>query len=327
MKNLIYYPTFEPKNDDWLKYALIYVDDFSPIIPDEGRQKLSVSFSRIKDETDIVNIINPVYEHATLASLDTVKELGIIQKNPDFYRDIFDVPNILRKFEDNNNWDYEIFEKKYNSSFREELIKRKYACESPKGILTSPQMANLFMTFLANRIAEDGSGNPITDDKKLDMLGKYIFLKNKNSTDEIQELAQIVIQSKLPKNIKEIPLEKFIEFRKKEEIQELRKNFNKSLENFYSSIEEENKDPNHFKKSLEEYEKLFSKEIILFFAAASVITFDAVTSIFGDQKLEIVKNLAKSLPLIKSVSSLRKSYKDDSEKLKSRKFLTEISRI
>lgn len=326
MKNLIYYPTFQPENDDWLKYALIYVDDFSPIIPKSGEKKLSDSFLKIKNETDIVKIVEPKYEQATLASLDTIKELDTIQRVPDFYRDIFDVPNILRKFKDRNNWDYEIFNEKYNSSFQDELLKREYACESPNGIITSPQLAQLFMTFLANRIAQDGSGNPITDNKKFDLLAMSILEKNAKSTDEIQELVQTVIKTKLPENIKDIPLEKFIEFRKNEEIQELRKNFNKSLENFYSSLEED-KNPSDFIRSLEEYEKSFSKEIILFFTAASVLVIDAVTSITGNDKIEILKNIAESAPLITSISSLKKSYEEDSEKLKSRKFLTEIGNI
>lgn len=236
------------------------------------------------------------------------------------------MPNIIRKFEDRDNWDYEIFNEKYNTSFQEELIAREYACESPNGIITSPQLAQLFMTFLANRIAQSGSANPITDSKKLDMLAMSIFEKNKNSKDEIQDLAQTIIKTKLPKNLKEIPFEKFIEFRKKEEIKELRVSFNRSLDDFYESLEND-KDPNQFIKSLEEYEKSFSKEIILFFAATTVITIDSVTSIFGEEKIEILKNLAKSFPLIKSVASLKRSYKDDSEKIKARKFLTEISHI
>ncbi|KQT20836.1 hypothetical protein ASG31_16765 [Chryseobacterium sp. Leaf404] len=326
MKNLIYYPTFEPKNDNWLKYALIYVDNFSPIIPKNGEKKLSETFIKIKEETDVVKIIDPQYEQASLASLDTIKELETVENYPDFYRDIFDVPNIIRKFKDRDNWNYEIFNEKYNASFHEELITREYACESPNGIITSPQLAQLFMTFLASRIAQSGSANPITDSKKFDMLSMSIFKKNNNSSDKIQDLAKTIIKAKLPKNLEEIPIEKFIEFRKNEQVKELRVSFNRSLNDFYKSLEDD-KNPNEFIKSLEEYEKSFSKEIILFFAAASVITIDSVTSIFSEEKIEILKNLAKSFSIIKSVASLKKSYKDDSEKIKARKFLTEISNI
>jgi len=41
MKDLIYYPTFEPRDLNWIKYALIYIDKFSPIIPDPGKTELS----------------------------------------------------------------------------------------------------------------------------------------------------------------------------------------------------------------------------------------------------------------------------------------------
>ena len=33
MKELLYYPGFEVKDETWLKFALLYLDHISPIIP------------------------------------------------------------------------------------------------------------------------------------------------------------------------------------------------------------------------------------------------------------------------------------------------------
>lgn len=326
MKNLVFYPTFEPNNDRWLKYALIHIDNFSPIIPKSGEKKLSANFNKIINESDLIKIIEPHYQEAALASLDTMKELDIIEKEPDFYRDLFDVPNIIRKFKDNDNWNYEIFSEKYNSSFQEYLIKKEYAYESPNGIITSPEIAQLFMTLLANRTAQSGNTNPITDTAKFNTLSLALNEKNKNNTDNIQQLAQSVIDIKIPKQIDNISFDKLIEFRNTDGILELRNAFNKNLNKFYTSIEE-NKDPNDFIKSLEEYHKSYTAEIVLFFGAVAVVTIDAVTSMFGDDKLQILKNMIKATPLLKSVTSINKTYKEDNEIVKGRKFLTKISNM
>ena len=44
MNNSIYYPNFEIENENWLKFALLYVDTFRPIIPDERKNELSDLF-------------------------------------------------------------------------------------------------------------------------------------------------------------------------------------------------------------------------------------------------------------------------------------------
>ena len=36
MKELIYYPSFEVRNREWLKFALLYIENLNPIIPESG---------------------------------------------------------------------------------------------------------------------------------------------------------------------------------------------------------------------------------------------------------------------------------------------------
>ena len=38
MEELIYYPGFEVSNEDWLKFALLYLDKLNPIIPESGEK-------------------------------------------------------------------------------------------------------------------------------------------------------------------------------------------------------------------------------------------------------------------------------------------------
>ena len=324
MKNLLYYPTFEPANEKWLKYALIYIDNFSPIIPKVGEKKLTDNFRRIKNETDLIRSIAPVYEQTSLASLDTIERIDLIERNPDFYRDTFDVANVIRKFEDSNNWNYEIFYEKFSQPFKDELIKRKYAIESPNGLITSPELAKLFMTYLANRVAQKGDNYPITDDKKTKILSLTLNAFN-NGNVKTQQIAESVIDIKVP-DLDKIPIEKFIDFRKTDGITELRENFNKSLDEFYKSMEEDI-NPYDFIKSLEEYEKSFSKEMLLFFGTVVVVGIDAYTSIFDGDKIQILKNIIKVTPLFKSISNITKPYKEENEKMKGRNFLANLEKL
>ena len=74
MDKLIYYPSFEPRDIDWLKYALIYVDQFSPIIPKSGKGTLSSDFRSIENETDLVKILEPKWWQGDNAATKALKE-------------------------------------------------------------------------------------------------------------------------------------------------------------------------------------------------------------------------------------------------------------
>jgi len=61
MMNLIHYPSFESKDLEWLKFALTYIESFSPIIPDTGEVFLSDLYKQLQDETDLLKIHRPNY--------------------------------------------------------------------------------------------------------------------------------------------------------------------------------------------------------------------------------------------------------------------------
>lgn len=59
MKDLIYYPRFESRDENWLKFALLYMENFIPIIPSRGRIFLSTNYQKLIDETDLVQPYEP----------------------------------------------------------------------------------------------------------------------------------------------------------------------------------------------------------------------------------------------------------------------------
>ena len=88
MKNLLYYPYFEVKNINWLKFALLYFDDLRPVIPDmpyNQRRYLSDDFLRIMDETDLIKIYAPEYEEGSSASMLACEEFDNYLRTPRRY--------------------------------------------------------------------------------------------------------------------------------------------------------------------------------------------------------------------------------------------------
>jgi hypothetical protein len=47
MKKVIYYPTFETHNSEWLKFALLYINELKPIVPESGERYLSNIYNKV----------------------------------------------------------------------------------------------------------------------------------------------------------------------------------------------------------------------------------------------------------------------------------------
>ena len=65
MKDMIYYPGFETRDENWLKFALLYFDTLRPIIPYtiySEKRYLSDTFQYVMGETDLIKPYRPEYE-------------------------------------------------------------------------------------------------------------------------------------------------------------------------------------------------------------------------------------------------------------------------
>ena len=57
MHKLLYYPNFEIQDQNFLKFALLYIDEIKPIIPVCARETLSDSMHNILKNTDLKYLI------------------------------------------------------------------------------------------------------------------------------------------------------------------------------------------------------------------------------------------------------------------------------
>jgi len=224
MSDLIYFPSFEPENEKWLKFSLLYLNEFRPIIPESGRDDISDTYKFIRDETDLINPLTPKYIYGESASIKSIEELEKILENPERYQTQF---LNINKWKEENNWRYLIYSEKFSYVFEDFCIQNNLGIKRNKGLLVSESVGYIFMQNFANEISNQTNSSIITDSKKFEAYDSYKNIQNLEISSTHQ-LAESVINLKIPLNIKDIELSNIINFRN--EHRELIKEFQDSLE-------------------------------------------------------------------------------------------------
>lgn len=326
MKNLIYYPTFEPQDLSWIKYSLIYLDGFSPIIPETGQSTLSRQFREIKDNTDLINEEKPKWWHGDNAATKVIKELENVFAHPEQYRDKLNSINPVRQFKDQSQWNFKLYEEKFNVPFKYFCLEEELAKETNGGILLSKELAEFFMTYLADEMAFDLKTSPITDNPNLDRLSSYLRVRG---NEELLQAANTVINISLPTTLSQLDIQKLIEFRNDTSIQDLRKSFNKELNDYIENIENEF-DITEFAKHLEKTNKEFVKEMGLFFGGLATATLGGIVLLQNSEPnyIELAKAMVEGTSLIIGGGySMGQSWKLNADRRNARKFISKIENL
>lgn len=235
MKPLIYYPTFEPPSELWLKFSMLYFENFKPIVPYNRRHLLSRDFRFIQNETDLITICTPEYNDGYRASLYAIEEVKKIMETPYNRSMLFNEPNILRKWNNQSNWDYLIYEEKFSFEWSNFCVENNLGRKVNDGILLSEELAFLFMTYLAKELAFRESAAIITDNNRFDNFTNYARGTNatlNNRTKFAKGLFNILV----PQNLSDIPIERLVDFRNRNK--QLITAFNKELDNVQDKIGE-----------------------------------------------------------------------------------------
>lgn len=181
MRDIIYYPGFEVKDESWLKFALLYFDVLRPIIPYTIRSErtyLSATFQQIMDETDLIRPYRPDYEEGICASILTCEHFEKYLRTPDRYRSYFGYGGFADYTERWKNPKYQdcvLFEGKYSKEFFDFCIENRLANSCDEGIVISSELAFIYMSLLADTISKNKEFEMITDVKKYSR-----FLINEN---------------------------------------------------------------------------------------------------------------------------------------------------
>lgn len=325
-QRLIYYPGFEVQNQDWLKFAMLYLNRIEPIIPNTGDKHLSQWYHKLMYETDLIEVYRPSDNDGFSATLDAIGEIEKILRNPDLYQEIFKKPNILQEWKDPKKWTVQLFEEKYSWYFSNFCCSNNLGKENSVGLLLHQDVTRLYMTILSQAIADREGASPITDDPLLDRFS--IFTRKQDFASEATiKAAQCVLNLKLPANLNSLSLSDIIRHRNKPGFKEKQNAFHLELHNFLSGVETGK--PEEFAQSLGSLWSDFSEDILE--VGAGTTAFGIGIWIFLQAPivaLQGLKEIVGGLPLIVSGSiAIKNTWENTQTRRLSRRFLADLSSL
>lgn len=263
MHRLLYYPNFEIQDPNFLKFALLYIDEIRPIIPVVARRSLSDSMKNILNNTELICPYTPSYEDGYLASIAAVHYL---EKQKLF------VPYTegwkRNKYARHN---YTLYAEKYTYEFEKYCVENGLGERCDEGICIDEDVAYAYMSILAEIISKETEIDMITDNAKYsDPSLRNFHAVNRRMMDRLGTIRR-EIQFYVPVDMERIPLHEFIELRSDPKFERVRKNFvielNHVLDSYDKSMEEVD-----LKKLMECKQEMYSfiKELFISCAAVAV---------------------------------------------------------
>lgn len=325
MRNLIYFPNFEPPSQEWLKFSLLYFESFNPIIPESGQAFLSEDYKRIINETDLISPYRPTFELASRASINAIEFLDKVKENPHRYADIFGIQNITRRFTATQNFSAQIFREKYNWEFSNYLQSNKYSDLSKNGIVVSEELAYIYLSYLAEEIAYEEGKSIITDNRRFDNFLSYKKRLDKRiKTNE--KFVKGIFNLVLPKNISMIDIDKIIKFRNNN--RDLIASFNNEFHEVLQQIENGFTEEQFIAKYRNLYSELTSAIIK---EGAGVLSIPMETSMLmqsgnlnSDDFINVVSTLGIVIGATIGISS---KWKEINQQRSCRKYLTNLQNL
>lgn len=326
MEPLIYYPNFEPPSDIWLKFSLLYFENFKPIVPYNRRHLISDDFRLIEKETDLVTLYAPHYDDGYRASLKAIEETEKILANPHERSPLFNRVNVLRKWQKPENWNFFVYKEKFSDNWLHFCEEHNIGLATEDGLYLPEELAFLFMTYLAKEIAFKESSAIITDNNRFDNFTNY----SRATTPSISKrtkFAKGLFNFIVPQNLSEIPFAQLIDFRNKN--RHLITAFNKELDNVQEKIGE-GYSKNDFIESYNHIYSEYSREILLHGLGIATIPLAAYMPIQNSLAItpEYIKEILGALGIILGGGyALNRALKDTQSKRYCKKYITNLERL
>lgn len=261
MHKLLYYPDFEIQDQNFLKFALLYIDEISPIIPYSAINYLSKSMRDIINSTDLIRPYQPNHENGFLASEAAIKHLeekarldrykhGSPRNNPAVY-------------------EYTLYAEKYTYIFENYCLENNLGQRCDEGILLDTDTAYVYMSILAEIISKEKELDMITDVAKYsDPSLRRLADGHKIGRDRFGTI-QKEIEFFVPVDMRRIPLERFIELRSNPHFERSRRAFVTELNAVLDAYDqdESNVDLYNVMKCKQEIYRMLKE---LFFSCAAI---------------------------------------------------------
>ncbi|MDK2801354.1 MAG: hypothetical protein PWQ70_2973 [Clostridiales bacterium] len=328
MKRFIYYPDFEVKDETWLKFALLYLEEINPIIPSLGERYLSESFRNLMDSTDLIKPIAPADRQGRDSSLDAIYSMEKVLRCPERFISIFGIRNILEKWQNPENHDTELFMQKYSTDWYDFCIQNRIASPSCEGMRIPKEVAFIFMSILANTIGEAEGLETITDYKDYDHFSILVRQASPRTAKKI-DLIKSIISLQIPSDLKEIDINKIIKLRNKDSFRKKLRAFHAEVDNYFNNLET-TASPKEFIDSLKyNINDLVADVITVGSGAVSVGL--GVWSAFNSQNLDMFTQIEKIAEVISFLGTLKVTiacnWKNTRNTRYCRKYLAELTKI
>ncbi len=243
----LYYPSFEITNDKWLKYAILYKESVSTIVPINYRSKLSDKFREVHHSTDLLGYYN-VSKDDTILLPETANVvmhyLSDIHENPNDYpikhekweNIILYTHNDLNELLQNGPKTYTIVGQKTTYQMENKLVRMGYAERTEQGIKVHYYLGIFYMSILASKITgQENSKFIATTDFSTFGISQAIFneyLPIRNAVSNYfkkENLKQLIFNQSIP-NLNQLSVEDVIDIRNKRGYRSSLKSFNEVIE-------------------------------------------------------------------------------------------------
>ena len=235
----LYYPHINLRNKNWIKHALLFWDNISRIVPASVSPSDDEDIIRIKYETGFIKDYLPMSKDTTDAFREFIRQMRPILESDQFYHDRF---NRREYFESNvyrerhtrgydmgrkffsemvrSNGTY-IHIEKLDPTLMEYLISLGLALPGQENwegwVKVDDEIGLLYMTYFAKSISKNNSLPIVTDVEK--SFSASLYFESSSNSDYQSEfeyrLGNLLIETAIPKNINEVPIDKILKIRNK----------------------------------------------------------------------------------------------------------------
>jgi hypothetical protein len=327
MECAVYYPGFEVQNENWLKFALLYVDRLHPIIPPRDDHQHSELFKVISGATDLIDPHAPDDQDGYLASLDAVDKVKKILSRPGDFSRVFHTTDVTVRWKHPANWRYKILREKFSEVWLAFCLQNKIGKIHTGGILLERSLGLLYMSILANIIAEGRELPALTDNVEMDHISLLTRRAPPSALKQVST-ATNVIKLKLPTRLDKIPIGKIILHRNKDGFKEKLHAFHTELRAYLHDFEN-GKTAEDFLSTRGKAFTEFSDELALLGSGAIVLTL-GVTVVLSkpEDTLEMAEKIGGASALaVRSLIGIRTAWKHSRNKRFTRKYLADLASL
>lgn len=229
MKEFVYYPGFNVANPAFLNFALLYLDKLNPIIPPRGDDEWVQLDAELDTDTRLFVPHRPMYPEGARATREAILWVEEVLRHPSLFAGTLGTADAPERWRTRECQTWEVYEEKYTDDWVSFCEQNGLGEKSANGVRVERQLGELYLSFLAQTVADARRVSPITDSSELDRMALSVRAA-RDERDRTLTVAQRVFELKVPTDLAEIPVEKLLAFRS-------RPGFMQRLRAFHSSID------------------------------------------------------------------------------------------